>query len=248
MAAPRNYVALVRMLRLCERPLDVARRYFVGGGDYPYSCGVRTPVGVVRPTLHSHHDVWTLSEVFCREDYKAGPELEVAVDIGSNIGLSALYFLTRNEMSRCYLHEPDPRNVARLRANLARFEGRWFLEDAAVGPEAGVVAFGREATGRYGAVGAQTDDVFNVRCLAINDVLGTVLDAHDEIDVLKIDTEGLEAATVAAIRPELLERIAIVYFESSTFAPFHEDRFESLFANETMTLRRRAAAGALTPH
>ena len=96
LVAPRNYVALARMSRVCERPLDVARRYLPRRRRLPFVCGVRTPLGVVRPTLYTHHDVWTLSEIFCREDYRAGPETTVVVDIGSNIGLSGLYFLTRN--------------------------------------------------------------------------------------------------------------------------------------------------------
>ena len=243
LVAPRNYVALARMARVCERPLDVARRYLLGGGDYPFVCGVRTPLGVVRPTLYSHHDVWTLSEIFCREDYRAGSETAVVVDVGSNIGLSGLYFLTRNASCRCYLFEPDPRNVQRLRENLSGLDGRWSLEEAAVGPTGGVVSFGREPTGRYGAVGASTPDTIEVRCLSIDDVLEDVLAREGAIDVLKIDTEGLEADTVSAIRPELLERIDMVYFESQTPMRLHEDRFASSFANETVTLRRQSPDG-----
>ena len=90
------------------------------------------PAGIVAPTLFSSHDMVTVNEVFCREDYRAGPELEVVVDIGSNIGISALYFLTRSHRARVWLYEPVPANVERLRANLARFEGRWRLDQAAV--------------------------------------------------------------------------------------------------------------------
>jgi FkbM family methyltransferase len=243
LVAPRNYAALARMARVCERPLDVARRYLLGGGDYPFACGVRTPVGVMRPTLYTHHDVWTFSEIFCREDYRAGPETKVVVDIGSNIGLSGLYFLTRNANCRCYLFEPDPRNVERLRDNLSVLDGRWSVEEVAVGPTAGIVSFGREPTGRYGAVGASRPDTIQVNCLSIDDVLVDVLAREGAIDVLKIDTEGLEAETVSAIRPELLERIDIVYFESHRPMRLHEDLFAFSFANETVTLRRQSPDG-----
>jgi FkbM family methyltransferase len=246
LVAPRNYVALVRMGRVCERPLDVARRYLLGGGDYPFVCAVRTPLGVVRPTLYTHHDVWTLSEIFCREDYRAGSDIGVVVDVGSNIGLSGLYFLTRNATCRCYLFEPDPRNVGRLRQNLAGLADRWSIEEVAVGPKEGVVSFGREPTGRYGAVGAATPDVIQVHCLSINDVLEVVLAREGAIDVLKVDTEGLEMDTVSAIRPDLLDRVETVYFESPRAVHLHEDRFDASFANETVTLRRRPSATALT--
>jgi FkbM family methyltransferase len=248
LVAPRNYVALARMARVCERPLDMARRYLLGGGDYPFVGAVRTPLGVVKPTLHTHHDVWTLNEIFCREDYRAGNDVGVVVDVGSNIGLSGLYFLTRNEMCRCYLFEPDPRNVPRLRQNLEGLADRWSLEESAVGPTGGIVSFGREPTGRYGAVGADTPDVIQVRCVSINDVLEAVLAREGTIDILKIDTEGLEEDTVSAIRPDLLEHVETVYFESKRAMSLHPDAFDASFSNETVTLRRRRRTTALTQH
>ena len=240
--APRNYVALARMARVCEQPFGFARRYFLGGGDYPFECAVRTPLGVVRPTLYSHHDVWTMSEVFCREDYGANPDVQVVVDVGSNIGVSALYFLTRNPTCRCYLFEPDPRNVARLKQNLTDFADRCFVEEVAVGPSSGTVSFGREPTGRYGSVGAETDDVIDVRSVAIDQALEPVLAREGSVDILKIDTEGLEEATVAAIPPDVLDRIRTIYFESEKAARLHEDRYDISFANQTVTMRRRASA------
>ena len=70
----QNYVALWRMLRRYPGWSKNLGRYFFGWGRYPYRCRVRTPQGEVAPTLHSHHDIWTVNEVFCREDYAAGPD------------------------------------------------------------------------------------------------------------------------------------------------------------------------------
>lgn len=240
MFALRNYRAVARMTRVCVRPLDFARRYFFGAGAYPYVCAIRTPLGIVRPTLFSHHDVWTVSEIFCREDYRTGPGTRVVVDIGSNIGLSGLYFLTRNRECRCYLYEPDPRNVGRLKQNLRDFVGRSFIEEVAVGPVEGAVRFGREPTGRYGAVGAKSDDVIDVRCVAIEGLLEQVLAREASIDVLKIDTEGLEEATVAAISSIALKKIRTIYFECDKPAHLHQDTYEISFANQTVTMRRKA--------
>lgn len=245
-ARPRNYLALARMFRVCRDPLDIARRYFLGGGTYPHRCELRTPLGDVSATVYSHHDVWTIVEVFCRGDYRVDPDIEVAVDVGSNIGISALYFLTRNSTCRAYLYEPDPRNVERLRRNLESYADRWTLHEAAVGPTAGSVEFGREATGRYGAVGAKTEDVIRVECLAVNALLEDILSRAAAVDVLKVDTEGLEPATIAAIRPELLERVQTIYFESENPARLHGERFDFSFANETVRLRRKDGPGALT--
>jgi FkbM family methyltransferase len=189
---------------------------------------VRTPLGIQTPTVYSHGDVCTVTEIFCRHDYRAGSEAEVVVDIGSNIGLSALYFLTRTPRSRCYLYEPVPSNVARLRANLAAFTDRWTLNEVAVADREGRLSFGVESTGRYGGLQAfQHQDFLSrwnqasfteVQCVHINAVLAEVLAREGRIDLLKIDTEGAELDTVAAIDPDYRRRIGVIYVEASGYS------------------------------
>lgn len=210
---PSNWVALARMPRRYRHPVQGARRYFTPGGTYPYRCEVRTPLGIVAPELHSQHDMITVNEVFCREDYRVGPEAQVVVDIGSNIGISALYFLTRSETSRLWLYEPVPRNVERLRENLSGFEGRWRLDQCAVADRAGEEVFSVEPTGRYGGLGAGHAESIRVRVREIDEVLREVLNAESRIDVLKLDTEGLEARTLAAATPDLLARVGVIFAE-----------------------------------
>jgi FkbM family methyltransferase len=196
----------------------------------------------VRPRLATSHDLLTVNEVFCRLDYAAPADLGVVVDIGSNIGISALYFLTRNPDARCYLYEPVPANVARLRENLAPYKGRWTLEEVAVWDRDTVVEFGVEPTGRYGGIGVAAPDVIRVPCMDINGVLERVLAREPRIDVLKVDTEGAEADTIGAIRPDLLERIGTIYFETTDRPLLHADRFATTFACDTARLVNRASA------
>lgn len=210
---PSNWVALARMPRRYVHPLDGARRYFTPGGVYPHRCEVRTPVGLVAPNLHSHHDMITVNEVFCREDYRVGAKAEVIVDIGSNIGISALYFLTRSERARVRLFEPVPRNIERLRENLTGFTGRWRLEETAVADRVGEESFSIEPTGRYGGLGPGHAGSITVRVRHIDDVLREVLEEEGRIDVLKLDTEGVEARTIAAASPELLSRVGLIFAE-----------------------------------
>jgi FkbM family methyltransferase len=237
--SPGNYVALWRSRRAYVHSLDGARRYFLGRGDYPCDFEVRTPTGVVAPTLHHPHDMFTVNEVFCRQDYAAGPELRVAVDIGSNIGISALYFLTRHPDSRVWCFEPVPANADRLERNLAPYSDRFSLQRAAVADAAGRVRFGVEESGRYGGIGVATGSEIEVECLDVNDVLSRVLDEVERIDVLKIDTEGAELRTMRAIAPELLERIDTVYLELERPEAVHPDRYDASFANQTLALTRR---------
>jgi FkbM family methyltransferase len=240
----QNYVSLARMFRTCPHPVAFARRYFVGGGEYPARLPVRTPLGVVAPTAYTHHDVWTINEVFCRLDYRLPEDARVVVDIGSNIGISALFFLTRSEQLRCHLFEPDPRNAERLEANLAGYEGRYELTRAAVAERSGSVRFGREATGRYGGIGLALEDTIEVPCRHINDVLAEVLASEGRIDLLKIDTEGMEDRTVAAIDGELLEQVRVVCYETRAPVNPAPGRFEMSFAVETARLTNTSAPAA----
>src|ERR671924_63379 len=62
--ATRHYRAMWNTLRRGVDPWENLRRYLFGGGDYPYRCRVRTPVGTVGITLFGPDDVLTLNEVF----------------------------------------------------------------------------------------------------------------------------------------------------------------------------------------
>jgi FkbM family methyltransferase len=234
-----NYAAIWRMWQVAVQPRTTAWRYLAGRGDYPWRCSVRTPLGVVAPRTYSHHDLVTVAEIFCRLDYEVPEDVRVAVDIGSNIGISGLYFLTRNPQVRCHLYEPVARNVARLRDNLAGYEDRYELTEAAVWDRDDTVEFGVEDTGRYGGIGVAARETIEVPCLDVNRVLESVLEQAPVIDVLKIDTEGAELATVGAIRDDLLGRIRLIYLETMDRPSVLADRFDAALACDTLRLANR---------
>ena len=85
-------------------------------------------------------------------------------------------------------------------------------------PIAGRGHFLVEDTGRYGRlVGEIVPDeahrTIEVEVRGVNDVLERALSDHGRIDLLKLDTEGLELDTVRAIAPELLSRIGQIAIE-----------------------------------
>ncbi len=242
--AHENYRALVNMVRRYPHPLDAAQRYFRARGDYPVQFDVRTPLGTVAPTLWSYHDMITLQEMFCREDYAVDGAPPMVVDIGSNIGLSALYFMTRDANVRCRLYEPVARNVERLAQNLAAFDGRFEVEQVAVADFDGEATFGVEDTGRYGGLGVSTGESTTVRCRHINSVLEDALAVADTIAVLKIDVEGHEGTLVGAIRPDLLARIELIYAEAVGIVIPVPDGFAATEACDTLRLRNVALVSA----
>jgi FkbM family methyltransferase len=192
--------------------------------------------------VHHPHDIMTVQEIFGREDYRCGQDLSVAVDIGSNIGISALYLLSRNSTSRCYLYEPVPVNVDRMRSNLSGYEDRYEIQEVAVAARSGTVEFTVETSGRYGGIGVAGDDHIAVECRHISDVLTEVLDRESSIDMLKIDTEGAELETIRAIPYEQLARIKTICFETSQPLNPAPGLFGMTFATQTCRLEQRPLA------
>jgi FkbM family methyltransferase len=239
---PANYRALLNMPRRYPDLGECARRYFRRSGDYPYRCRVSTPQGIVTPTLWSWHDMLTVNEVFCREDYRAGADTRVVVDIGSNIGISALYFLTRHSATRCFLYEPVARNVERLRLNLSGFQDRYEVQEVAVAEVEGQRPFAVERTGRYGSLDRAVEDPITVHVRHVNNVLDEVLGREPVIDILKLDTEGAEIRTVGAICEELLPHIRTIYLEASDAAAAELPGFSAHFQCETLRLANQTPA------
>jgi FkbM family methyltransferase len=209
----RHRTAAVNMSRVYAHPMSVLGRYLFQLGTYPARIAVKTPSGTVSLDAYSFHDILTINEIFCRLDYVAGAADKVVVDFGSNIGISAAYFLTRSADSRVYLFEPLPSNIERLVRNLANFADRYTLAEVAVGLSEGEVTFGWEDSGRYGGVGMETGNYITVHCVDSNAVLSEVLAKHGRIDVLKIDIETLEEPVTARIPLEMARKIAKIYVE-----------------------------------
>lgn len=209
----RHYIAFLNMLIVYPDFFDCFPRYFIGAGKYPYKIKIRTPTGMISPEIFSYFDLLTVNEIFCRKDYKAGNNAKIIVDIGSNVGISALYFLTRNHFSKCYLFEPVPANIKKLKDNLRDFENRYFLKEAAVSNESGMKKFGVEETGRYGGLSRETGKYIQVECVDINSVIERVLSQVVEVDVLKIDIEGDEIKVVQSINEKYLKKIKMIIFE-----------------------------------
>lgn len=97
-----HWKAAANMFRVYDDAIGSCWRYLSARGVYPRSICLRTPLGKIRPVAYSHHDMLTINEIFCRHDYSASASDQIIVDFGSNIGMSALYFLTRSPKSFAY--------------------------------------------------------------------------------------------------------------------------------------------------
>jgi FkbM family methyltransferase len=211
-----TYKAVGRTFTVCGQPVQMLSRYLFDVGVYPWSPTLNTATGQVTPTLYSQADVLTVNEIFCRHDYGSGGE-RVVVDLGGNIGLAALFFLTARPDSVVYSAEPVPRNIARLRANLADFDDRFHLDTRAVSTTGGEAEFLIEATGRLGGLAefsSRAGQPITVDCVPIADYLEQILDTEGgHVDLLKVDTEGSEGPLIAAIPVGIRRNIGTIVWE-----------------------------------
>jgi FkbM family methyltransferase len=166
------------------------------------------------------HDYSTFFEVYCRRDYKVKSPDSVVLDIGSNIGITARYFL-ENAAEFIYLYEPNLENLNLLRMNIEEFAGRYVLAEKAIAISSGTSTFEFDGTGRYGRL----VDVKNpedgiprqrteVEAICIMDAIDAVFTKFNKIDILKIDIEGLEKEIVKAIPQNRLAKIKMIQYET----------------------------------
>jgi FkbM family methyltransferase len=205
-----NYSAVPRFFRVHRHPVRVLIQDVFSIGSYPRTLAVKTPTGVVSAQLFSPADLSTLNLVFCRQDYYLPEDTKVVVDIGSNIGLSSMYWLTRNRESRVYCYEPAPTSYERLLGNLRPFEGRFEAHCEAVSNFHGSASLGIEASGVNSSLERKSADSVKCQVVHINEVLEPVLRRHGRIDVLKVDSEGHEFRTFQAVDQEYWKHIRCI--------------------------------------
>lgn len=219
-ACHRNtWAAVSNMLTHVEHPIGTLYEYAFRRGRYPRAFTVRVPGRTLEIVAYSHADLLTISEVFFRHDYPLVPGDRTIVDIGANIGISALYFLTNASSSFVYCYEPLPENCRRLAKTLTGFAGRYVLHEEAVAETAGKREFTFEATGRYGGLRGLGgfDNVpsgtMTVPVTASGEIIESILRMHAEIDLVKVDTEGTEAEIIHGIDRAQLRRIRRLHVE-----------------------------------
>ena len=215
-----NYKAISGFMRIHPRPVRAIVDEVFSMGSYPRTAEVRTPIGQCKVRLYSPADLSTLNIIFCRQDYDTPEHLGTIVDIGSNIGLSALYWLTRNPTSIVYCYEPSPISYERLLSNLSPYGQRVVSHQAAVSDFTGTAQLGLEESGVYSSLDLRTANHVDCEVVHINDVLDRVLARHERVDVLKIDSEGHELRTIKAIRPEFWKRIMCLNTDCKGAAQF----------------------------
>jgi FkbM family methyltransferase len=212
---PLNWLALFRALYVFEKPLQLARAML--RRTAPESVVIHTPIGPLTVALRNFESLRTLFSIFCRLDYRTHPsEVNHFLDVGANVGIASLYFLSRNSENTVSGYEPDSANLDFLRRNLHNFAARATIHEYAVGVSAEDTVLYRSADGKYSSLLASERAVFpqQVATKAFADVL-TSADAGHLPVVVKLDVEGMETSLVSSIRFQNYTRVVRLISEST---------------------------------
>ncbi len=142
------------------------------------------------------------------------------VDVGANAGIFSLPIAKgAGPTSRFLLIEPNPEMLARLRANIAlNGLSDVLVEEAAIGDEAGRATLyfspnGNPGEARLGV--SFDDDAGGIEVPVVT--LPGLAEAHGigEIDLLKVDVEGLEDRVILPALEEDGLTVRRIYFEDS---------------------------------
>jgi len=220
----RNYLSIAKANFVYTNILeDFIQGYILQVGKYPCYLYLKTPLGIQSIELLNSLDTFTVNEIFCWEIYYINREPKVIVDFGSNIGVSEIYFLTRNDKNIVYGFEPVPQLYQQLEKNTAGFASRVFNQNFAVDVESGMANMGIEQSGRYGGIGLIQESQITVKTIAAD------LAVHKQIDLLKIDIEGVEERVLNSLDVNVLSKIKCIYVESGANDKLMPQNLKQLF-------------------
>ncbi|MGH3764587.1 MAG: FkbM family methyltransferase [Pseudonocardiaceae bacterium] len=184
---------------------------------------------VVRSRLS---DMFVLRELFVHQTYRFPyaqylDPVERVVDIGSNVGLSALYFSLWFPNAEVVCVEPDEDSVGMIYRNRAANSFDWYVECSAIGSAEGRVTL---YASEWAASSSTNKSVADARRSAPNRpecrlgarqvtvpviTVDGLLDSlrWDRVDILKMDVEGAEEDVFLHGDPAWLDRVRILVLD-----------------------------------
>lgn len=176
-------------------------------------------------------DLLVLQQIFLDREYvyaeMEGAAIRRIVDLGSNIGVTALFWSARYPEAEIVCVEPDAGNFQILQRNLAKLPNRVTALHAAVAPEDGPVEFFRFGTDwGHSTVqqhGQNAAERLVVDGLSLNSI--TQRAGFDSVDLIKMDIEGAEDAVLKTMNQWVCipRFMAIELHDAYTFDLFAAD-------------------------
>jgi FkbM family methyltransferase len=172
----------VRMLRTAANPApDRTSEFSVYGRPFHVRHGGSDTTVLIQSVFRSAYGPWLPADL----------EPSWVLDLGANIGDSAVWFLERYPGARVVSVEPEPANYGLLRRNVATYGDRAIVLQAALWPDDGSV---RVRVAPELPAGSEVGTTKGVACAAIS--VPTLMARYGitHIDIFKCDIEGTEEA------------------------------------------------------
>lgn len=167
-------------------------------------------------------DIRVFKQIFVDNEYDSLNLPETAntiVDLGANIGLSALFFLKKYPNAHIIAVEPDTVNFEFMKRNLEDYSNHVALLQAAIWPSDGVVSFVEhdESNEGLGAWGYRTETLTegaeaSVSAISIPTLMNQF--SMDFIDILKVDIEGAEYELFEKGYESWLDKVGLIIIET----------------------------------
>ena len=165
---------------------------------------LRSPIGIINLVLRNRQSARTIYSIFIREDYYTDESCKNILDFGSNIGISAVYFLSRNNKNKILCLEPDPNNAYFLDENLKKFKNRSKIFFCAIGSkDEEEIEYNLSIDGKYSSFEklpiSKFDKKVKVKIMSFENIMEQTIFNNQFPILLKIDIEGLEKKVLQTI-------------------------------------------------
>jgi FkbM family methyltransferase len=141
-------------------------------------------------------------------------ECRTILDVGANIGMAAVWFKGLIPEAELACIEPDPRNLALARVNLAENGISAKIFECAVAPYSGRTRLGMDTdTGRSSLADARLyaqDRFLDVQTRRMPEILDEL--GWARVDLLKLDIEGMER-DILADAADWIDRVGLIVLE-----------------------------------
>lgn len=170
----------------------------------------------VQVTIGNGSDEEAFEEIFVDGEYRAAQanDARVILDVGANVGYSAIYFALNYPNGTIYCFEPDPANYEKLCRNARQFKQIRCFQVALGDRDGETTLYVHRLRGMSSSLRPRPDfDSVPVKLVALDTFLHQ--EGIDHVDLLKFDIEGAEFDVFANLRS--LDRVGAVIGE------VHED-------------------------
>lgn len=160
-------------------------------------------------------DFLVFEQVFLLEEYNIpiSNEVKTILDLGANVGYSAIYFAHRFEEADIICVEPESKNFDSLKLNTNYFNNIRCI-NAAIWNECTQLSLAGQHLGSWGFITKEGDNN-NPNILVDALTITKLMEQHglDTIDILKIDIEGSEEELFSAGFEDWLPKVRILIIE-----------------------------------